>query len=192
VADGSGGWTTLGSHVVYSNPWCVMREDRVIRPDGTQGVYGVLELSGSVGVVALDASYRVLLVQQWRYVQGRSSIEIPGGALEVAESPAQAAARELREETGFEATSWRSLATIDNCNGITTDVAHLYLATGLHPSPDGHRGADPAEPTQTLWWPMSRAVDAAVTGEITESVSVAALLKAHLLVGDGEPRQSGR
>jgi 8-oxo-dGTP pyrophosphatase MutT (NUDIX family) len=175
---GGNPWRTVRSTVVYRNPWMTVREDDVIRPDGTDGVYGVVEIPASCGVVAIDDGGRVALVGQWRYVHDRFSLEIPTGGSESGEAPLDAARRELREETGLTAGTWTSLGSVDNSNGVTTDVAHMFLATGLT---TGVATGDTAEPVELTWVPFGDAVRSVLAGEITESVSVAAILKAHLL-----------
>ena len=172
-------WQTLGTRAVYANSWLRLREDTVIRPDGQQGIYGVVEMNPTVGVVALNDISEIALVAQWRYTLGRMSVEIPTGGSESSDRSVVAAAqRELREETGLSAESWRELGSIDNSNGVTNDVAHMFLATGLEAGADAQ---DPAEQVVLSWLPFGQAVDRVLTGSITESVSVAAILKVELL-----------
>jgi 8-oxo-dGTP pyrophosphatase MutT (NUDIX family) len=172
-------WQTLGTRAVYANSWLRLREDTVIRPDGQQGIYGVVEMNPTVGVVALNDISEIALVAQWRYTLGRMSVEIPTGGSESSDRSVLAAAqRELHEETGLSAESWRELGSIDNSNGVTNDVAHMFLATGLEAGADAQ---DPAEQVVLSWLPFGQAVDRVLTGSITESVSVAAILKVELL-----------
>ena len=171
-------WRTLSSRVVYRSPWLVLREDEVIRPDGAEGIYGVVEIPFSCGVVALDCDNQIALVSQWRYVHGKLSLEIPTGGSAQGEIPLAAAKRELIEETGLTAGSWTPLGTVDNSNGVTTDVAHMFVARDLKsgaPVPQGD------ERVELRWMPFAGAVRLVLTGGITESVSVAAILKAELL-----------
>jgi len=169
-------WKTLASRIAYENPWVRVREDQVLRPDGGEGIYGVVELRPSVGVVAVNEKREVLLVGQWRYPLGRYSWEIPRGGSLPGESDLLAVARrELREETGAEAEHWRLLSAVDLNNGVTTDVEHLFLATGIRA---GKPHVDPEEELEVRWVPFTDAVQMAKNGQITEVCSIAALLLA--------------
>jgi 8-oxo-dGTP pyrophosphatase MutT (NUDIX family) len=173
-------WKTLASRLVYENAWLRLREDAVIRPDGKEGIYSVVELRPSVGVVALNDRREVVLVGQWRYTLGRYSWEIPRGGSHAGESDPQAVAqRELREETGVEARDWRRIGAVDVNNGISDDVEHLFLATGLSYGP---ARLDPEEEIAVRWVPFEVAEQMALSGEITEVCTVAALLMARRMI----------
>lgn len=172
-------WQRIGTRVIYANSWLRLREDTVIRPDGREGIYGVVEISPTVGIVAINDADDVALVTQWRYVHGKMSTEIPTGGSQSCDRDLLAAARrELREETGLSAGHWRGLGSIDNSNGVTTDVSHMFLATGLVAGQDAQ---DPEERIVLSWLPFGQAVTEVLNGSITESVSVAAILKVELL-----------
>lgn len=132
----------------------------------------------SCGVVAINDDGQIALVGQWRYVHGRYSLEIPTGGSEEGEAPLDVAKRELLEETGLTAADWTALGTVDNSNGATTDVAHLFLARNLTSGPAVSQGDEQVE---LRWMPFVDAVLSVMKGEITESVSVAAILKTELL-----------
>jgi 8-oxo-dGTP pyrophosphatase MutT (NUDIX family) len=173
-------WQPLGSRTVYANAWLRLREDSVIRPDGQHGIYGVVEMRPSAGVVAFNDVSEIALVTQWRYTLGRMSLEIPTGGSEASDHSVLATAqRELREETGLSARHWRELGFVDNSNGVTNDVSHMFLATGLEAGADAQ---DPAEQVMLSWLPFDQAVDHVLKGSITESVSVAAILKVQVLL----------
>jgi len=175
-------WRTLNQRWVYTNPWIHVREDSVIRPGGSSGVYSVVVMPPSVGVVAVDDNGLVALVKQWRYTLDRLSLEVPTGGLNDDEldpdGALRGAQRELQEETGLQSDLWQFLGTIDNSNGVTNEVAHLFLATGVTRVVEWT--ADPDEPLTVVWVEWEEAVRRAVSSEITESVSVCALLRADL------------
>ena len=91
-------YRTRRSRLVYENRWMRLREDEIERPDGSRGIYGVVEKADFVVVIALQDD-EVTLVSQFRYPIGRQSLEFPQGALEQApETPPELVARaELHE-----------------------------------------------------------------------------------------------
>lgn len=175
--DRIGPWTRLDGRVVYDNPWIRVREDNVLRPDGKPGIYGVVHFKNiAVAVVALDAEGRVILVGQHRYPFDRYFWEIPeGGCPEGREEPDAAAHRELREETGYAAARWDYLGTLELSNACSDEVGHLYLARELVPGPTGHDGDERIEVKAV---PFDEAWRMAMEGELTESLTVAALARA--------------
>ena len=134
-----------------------------------------------MAIVALDDEDRVLMVRQWRVAAGRALLEIPAGTLDVAddgsiEDPDLAARRELEEETGMRAGSWRRLAQFYTAPGFTSELMHLYLATDLRPA-DGHRLGPDDDERLLLERPSWReAVAAAERGEIADAKSLVGLL----------------
>jgi 8-oxo-dGDP phosphatase len=157
-----------------------LREDEVIRPGGAAaGTCGVVELRPSCGIAAINEHNEIALVRQWRYVSDEYSLKIPTGGLEQGETPLAAAKRELLEETGLAARDWSTLGTIDISNGAT-DVAHLFLARNLTAGPPLFHGDEQLE---LRWMPFADAVLAAMNGEITESASVAAILRRNFWSG---------
>jgi 8-oxo-dGTP pyrophosphatase MutT (NUDIX family) len=127
-------WSKLASKIVYQSAWIRVREDTVVKPDGKPGVYGVVELKGGIGVVAMTDKDEVFLVGQYRYAPGVYSLEIPKGAFQTFESkedPLKTAQRELKEETGISAREWVKLGTVHTLMGATNDIVHLFLARSL-------------------------------------------------------------
>src|ERR671916_1075777 len=91
-------WKTVTSRQVYDNPWLAVREDRVIRPDGETGIYGVVHFKNiAVGVLPIEEEH-IYLVGQYRYPLEQCSWEIPEGGCPIGEEPLRAAQRELGEE----------------------------------------------------------------------------------------------
>ena len=177
-------WRTKSSRVAYENAWIRVREDQVIRPDGGPGVYGVVEIRPSAGIVALNERDEVALVGQWRYSVNRYSWEIPRGGSQPGETDMLSVAkRELAEEAGLLAQHWQALGAVDVCNGVADDVQSLYLASELKPT---QTRFDPEEEILIEWRPFDEAVRMAIDGRITEVCSVAAILKVKIL-RIGEP-----
>jgi ADP-ribose pyrophosphatase len=141
--------------------------------------------------VALDADGRVALVRQWRLPADGVLLEIPAGGLDVdpdgsKEDPDVAAPRELEEETGLRAGSWRKLGAFYSAPGFTEEVMHLYLATDLTPAhPDGRLGPDDDERLILEWLPWRDAVAAAESGAIRDAKSIVGLFWLARLQGGG-------
>ncbi len=154
-------WKRLSRRVAYENPWIRVFDDQVLRPDGQPGIYGVVHYRNrAVGVVALDAQDRVLLVYSW---------EIPEGGAAEHEEPLAAAQRELEEETGCSAREWQLLCRAHLSNSVSDEEAFCYVATGLmlgKPQPEG------TEELQTRWVELAEAVAMAGDGRITDALSI--------------------
>lgn len=171
-------WTRLTRRTVYDNPWIIVYEDQVLRPDGQPGIYGVVQFRNrAVGVVALDEGERVLLVGQYRYTVDQYSWEIPEGGAPLDEEPLQAAQRELLEETGYTAQRWRELGRTHLSNSVSTEEAICYLAEDLQP---GTACPEPTEQLQVQWLPFAQAMRMVEEGQITDALSVLALQRVAL------------
>ncbi len=171
-------WFQTSRRLAYENPWITIYHDEVTRPDGSAGIYGVVHFANvAAGVVAIDVADRIVLVGQYRYTLDRYSWEIPEGGVPDGEDPLAGAQRELREETGVEATEWRELVRVDLSNSVSDEVAVLYLATGLI-----HGDAEP-EPTEALairWVPFEDALAMTFDGRISDAMSVVAIQRVAL------------
>ncbi len=168
-----GGWRRRSRRVAYENPWITLYHDEVTRPDGESGIYGVVHYANvAVGVVAMDEADRIVLVEQDRYTFAHRSIEIPAGGAPHGEPPLDGGRRELREETGLEASTWRELGRANLSVSISDEVAVLYLATDLS------QGAAEPEGTEDLrisWVPFADALTMTLDGRISDALSILAI-----------------
>ena len=153
--------------------------DQVLLPNGHQSFREVVDHNGGVAILALDDDNNVLTVTQYRYVFGREMLEIPAGKLEEREAPASAALRELREETGATPDEFLPLGTILPSPGCYGEILHLYLARGLH---FGAAQPDEDELLRVERIPFNEMVRRILTGQIMDGKTIAAVLKAKLLL----------
>src|SRR5215510_3038463 len=146
-------WHTRASRTVYENRWIRVREDDVTRPDGGEGIYGVVEVRHpAVFVVPVTDAGEVVLVRIDRYATGRRSLEIPAGGSD-GEDPLVAARRELREESGYAASDWQRLGDVFSLNGVSNAPGHVFLARGLNRAGGEELAEDGIVSVELVAWP---------------------------------------
>jgi 8-oxo-dGTP pyrophosphatase MutT (NUDIX family) len=166
-------WQTIASRQKYDNDWISVREDTVIRPDGEQGVYGVVHFKNiAIGILAIEDDF-IYLVGQYRYPLERYSWEIPEGGCAAGEDPLAAAQRELEEETGLRAASWERLGEAHLSNSVSDELAIWFLATGLT---QGEYKPEGTEQLKIRRVAVTEVLEMALTGKITDALSLVALL----------------
>ncbi len=170
-----GPWQVTGTREVYHNPWIRVREDQVIRPNGTLGIYGVIETTPAVGVVAVTPDHLVHLVGQYRYTMDEYSWEIVTGYSARGEDLLAGAARELREETGLVAQQWTPLGDCHISNSVTDQRGYLYLAQDLVA---GQATPDETEELAVKTVPLAEALRQAQASEIQQAFSLVGLYRA--------------
>src|SRR5690606_3696300 len=121
---------TMSSKIVYQNPWMRVREDSIIRPDGSEGIYGVMESKNSVVIVALNDKNEVYIIRSFKYLVSAWSWGLPGGGGE-GEDALVASKRELAEETGIIANEWKTLGETRVSSGLMTERMAVLLARDL-------------------------------------------------------------
>ena len=177
AADGAavdvGPWRRRSRRVAYENPWIDVFHDEVDRPDGTPGVYGVVHFrSRAVGVVPVGDDGRILLVGQHRYPLDEYSWEIPEGGVDQGESLEAGCRRELREETGYEASRWRLLCRLSLSNSVTDERGALFVADGLTP---GDATPDGTEALELRWATLDEILAEIAAGAIHDVLTIAAI-----------------
>ncbi len=177
-------WKITGQKPVYDNPWINVTEYDVINPSGGKGIYGKVHFKNlAIGVIPLDKSLNTWLVGQYRFSLNQYSWEIPegGGLLDI--DPLDSAKRELLEETGLLANQWELLLKMHLSNSVTDELAIIYLARDL----EQHK-PEPEETEQLIIkkLPFDEAYKMVEEGTITDSITVAAILKIKLLMLNGQ------
>ena len=135
LADAPESWPVHGTETGFSGRVWSIRRDRVAMPGDTVATREVLVHPGSVGILALDGTGRVLVLSQYRHPVGHRLWELPAGLLDVAGEPALTAARrELAEEAHLQAADWRVLLDAYTSPGGSDEAVRIFLARGLAPA----------------------------------------------------------
>jgi ADP-ribose pyrophosphatase len=174
-------WQTLKVSTVYENPWIRMEHHDIVNPTGKDGIYGVVHFKNrAIGVIPIDKEGNTWLIGQYRYALNEYSWEIPMGGgpneLDLLES----AKRELKEETGLTAEKWTQIMKIHTSNSVTDELGYVYLAKDLT---QGETEFEETEVLQVRKLPFQEALDMVMSGEITDSLSIAGILKAARILG---------
>ena len=173
----------LNSKAIYNNNWIEVTEHQVINPAGGNGIYGEVHFKNlALGILVLDDEMNTWLVGQYRFPLKAYSWEIPEGGGALNEPPLQNAQRELKEETGLTAKKWTEIQRMHLSNSVSDELAIIYLAQNLQ------MGVAQPEDTEQLVvkkLPFTAAYAMVLNGEITDSMSVAAILKTNLLITQG-------
>ncbi len=168
-------WTTISEEKIYDNPWISLTEYQVINPGGGKGIYGKVHFKNlAIGIFPLDAEFNTWLVGQYRYALGQFSWEIPEGGGPLETDPLVSAQRELAEETGITAARWSEIQRMHLSNSVSDELAIIYLAQELN---FGKSNPDESEQLTVRKVSFSEAYNMVLNGEITDSLSVAAILK---------------
>ena len=145
-------------------------------PNGNLALREVACHPGASAVVALDEENNIILVQQYRAPIGRLTLEIPAGKFDhMGEDPLLCAQRELSEETGLLADSWRKLTVLETTPGFCNERIHIYLATGLK---QGETHPDEDEFVATTRMPLSEAVSKVMDGTFRDGKTALAIMMA--------------
>lgn len=166
-------WTRRSTRTVYENRWIRVDEDIVTVPNGHETIYGIVRCADAVGVLPFVDDDHVLLVQQYRYVAGHPTWEMPTGGRGPSETLEVAAQRELAEEAGFRAAELEFLTRYHTSKSVVDEAAYLYVARGLTPAEEK---ADDTELFRRQVWPFADVLAMVTEAEITDSMTVIAVL----------------
>lgn len=183
ISDAAASWPVASTEIKYESPYVSLGIDTIVDPNGDEHGRAVVRPNDAIGVLALDAEDRVLLVEQYRHPVQRRLLEIPAGTLDVpGESALDASKRELAEEADLVAGHWQPQLKLLATPGYSTERWQVFTATDLSPVPDADRTVREAEEADMVqWWlPFGEAVEAVLAGRISDSLTVAAILAAQV------------
>lgn len=183
-------WETTDTEIDYRCPGFDVRRDEVRFPDDGDGEYHYVDEPPAVVVLPLTPDGDVVVIDEWRQAVGRVNRGLPAGTIEAADGDGsdetddtdgleQAAARELAEETGYEAASFEHLTTVEPTNGIADSVHHHFLATGCEPTAE--RDLDHNESIAVETVPYDDLLAAVVDDGLRDGRAVTAVLWYELL-----------
>ncbi len=176
-------WQTLDVEVAYENPWIKITHRNVLNPAGNPGIYGVVHFKNiAIAILPLDENYNTWLVGQFRYTLDEYSWEIPEGGSPLNAPPLESAKRELMEETGIVAASWKEIGKLHTSNSVTDEQCLIYVAQDLS---FGEAEPEETEDLKVRKLPFREAVEMVMRGEITDALAVSAILKVNVMIERG-------
>ena len=177
-------WKTLRSEYLFNDRWFKVRREACLRPDGKLvEPYYVYDFPEWVAAVALTADGRIVMERQYRHAIGLTQFEIPGGCIDPEDAnPEAAIARELREETGYEFSSYKFLGRTSSNPSTNSNWMHMFLATGGVKTAD--QSLDDNEDIEIHLFSIDEVKDMLRRNEIIQSMHVTALFYALREMGE--------
>ena len=157
----------------YENPWLRFEAHDMVHPNGQPGEHGLVVTPRASAAVVLDGD-DVILARQARFAADRIVLEVVKGGAAPGEPPEDAARRELREELGIVAERWDFLGIIYELPSIVQEPIHLYLAREIRSVESDQEEVETIDPVRI---PFRDAYLQAARGEITDAVTIAALMR---------------
>lgn len=183
----NGPYKVLDSKKIYKNPWISVREDKVIHPNGKEGIFGVVDVGceglGGIAVLAINDKKEAYLVKMYQYAIAKESIEVVCGGIEKEESSFEAAKRELKEEVGVEAKEIIDLGEVYSITTIIKSKSYLFLALDIK---EGENNLDETESLEVIKIPFDKLVEMVQGSEIFDNTSCTLILKANKYFNDIE------
>lgn len=174
---------TLSEKLIYKGRILDLHVDEIELPDGKKSIREVVEHHGGVCVAALTDNDELLFVRQYRYPYHRVLLELPAGKLEKGENPLEAGMRELEEECGVKAKRVIPMGQVYPTVAYCSEIIHLFLARELSPS---RQHLDDGEFLSVEKISLDKAVSLVMDGEISDSKTVALVLKTARLKDEGK------
>ncbi len=175
---------TLSTEPIFDGKVIRVQLDTVRLPNGETGKREIVRHNGAVAVLAIHND-RMIVVEQFRQPLGRTQVEIPAGKLEPGEDPADAIARELKEETGYTAKELKLLYSFYTSPGFADELIHLYLADELE---QGEAQLDEDEFLEMSAITLDEAYEQIRAGRISDAKTIMAVQAWHLIKQGVQPK----
>lgn len=177
-------WTTLSTESVYESPWIGVSKHSVLNPNGNPATYSVVHFKNlAIGILPLDKDYNTYIVGQFRYPINQYSWEMPEGGGHLDVTPLDSAKRELHEETGIKAAKWTKIQEMHLSNSVSDEFCILYVAQDLSYGEAEPEDDERLEVRKLHFEELYKMVQ---NGEVTDSMTVAGVLKAKLMMLEGK------
>ena len=168
-------FTLISTKKVYENPWISVREDRVVRPGGKEGIFGVVDIAGWSHTVAIDKDNNIYLNREFCYGMNDYTYRLPWGGMSPWEAPLEAAKKELREEAGILADEWIDLWNMRPLTTVVDNIQYLFLAKNLTLT---EQDTEEGEIVDIVSIPFLDAVKLVISGDIMDASTIIWILKA--------------
>jgi len=169
-------WKTLSSITQYKNQYITLVEDKVIKPDGKEGIYGYVKVRPTLGIVPVDKNNNIYLCRQFRYIFKDESWEIPRGFLDDKETVEKAVRRELNEEAGLVSSTLTFIGSLRLSIGVIDEQCKIYLAQDL--SQDKNFKLQKNEIEEVKCFPFNEVLAMIKEGKILDGLTVGTVLMA--------------
>jgi ADP-ribose pyrophosphatase len=170
---------TLSTKHVYKGKFISLDTVEVELPDGNKSTRDIVLHPGASVVVPVNEDKEIYMVRQYRKPIEKITIELPAGKLDEGEDPKVCAERELKEETGIEASEIKHMISIHSTPGFSTEVLHMYLATGLK---EGTANSDEDEFVSCEKYKIDDLIDMIMKNEITDAKTIIGILMADRII----------
>ena len=164
-------WKKLRQEFELRNPWWTYRKDATVLPSGKEGEYHYVHVKGSSMIIPIMDDGKMILVNQYRYLCDRESLEFPCGSVKEDSTYEETAKHELAEETGFQASELACVAEFNPYNGVTDEICKVFIARKLTPVAAHHDDTEEFE--QVRLTPNEFEVKV-VSGEVWDGMTLAA------------------
>lgn len=175
------GWKTLESKLIYKNPWMKVREDKIVHPNGEEGIYSVVDIAPGIFAVALTDKNEIYMIKQLRYTTGIDSWELPGGGHKEGDKYEETARRELLEEAGLVAEEWYHVGRCQPLNGSASQIDQVFVAKRLKKAKAKYQKEEGISNVKKFAIP--KVLKMIKSGEISDGQAIAHITMALLYLG---------